>query len=217
MRIDQLWHRGLERAARLSRPSARLSPPTGKDPGGKYAARGAFAITMLTAIRPGGTLLLRGFFEAARRSRSITDPLHRLAFIRAAHWTIVDALPDGEGKWQPLEPPYLLFESHYDVDLGEYIEMFARRVPWQMRGAWATAYGYPGVIPAEVFHRWVDDHRLEDDHYWRTYPEGTTKTVQAGLRVADRLRDFDAVVAGVDDDRFAVEYQRLLIELQGDL
>jgi hypothetical protein len=209
MGADHWWHREAGRAARLSRP-------TGNDPGGNHPAEGVFAITMLTAIRPGGTLFLRGFFEAARRSRSITDPLRRLAFIRAAHWTIVDTLPDGEGNRQPLRPPYLLFESHYDVDLGEYIEMFARRVPWQMRGAWSTAYGYPGVIPAEVFHRWVDDHRLEDDHYWRAYSEGTTKTVEAGLRVADRLRTFDAVVAGVDDYRFAVEYQRLLIELQGD-
>ena len=41
--------------------------------------------------------------------------------------------------------------------------------------------------------------------------------VAAGLRVAERLRAFDARVAGVDNNEFAFEFRRLLVELQEDL
>jgi hypothetical protein len=175
------------------------------------------ALTMATAIRPWGRLWLPVFCAAARNIPVITAPLRRLAFIRAAHWTIVHAVPDGKGGWERLRPPQLLFETNFDVDLGPYIETFAQVVPWHMRGVWASAYGYPGVPPMDSFKRWVDEHRFEADHYWCAYPEATTKMVKAGLQIADRLRDFEVAVADVDDDRFALEYDHLLIELQRHL
>lgn len=173
-----------------------------------------FALTMATAIRPWGRVWLPLFLAAARHIPAITAPLRRLEFIRAAHWTIVHALPDEKGRWQPLRPPHLLFESNYDVNLKQYIETFARALPWHMRGVWASGYGYPGVLPTDGFHQWVEQHRFEADHYWCAYPEATTKMVGAGLRIAERLRAFEEAVAGADDDRFAFEYDRLLIELQ---
>jgi hypothetical protein len=83
-----------------------------------------------------------------------------------------------------------------------------------MRAVWSSSYGYPGIPPSERFHQWVEEHRFPADHYWCAYPEATTKMVESGLRVAERLRDFEATVAHVDDDRFAMEYDRLLIDLQ---
>jgi hypothetical protein len=173
-----------------------------------------YALTMATAIKPWGQLWLPLFCNAARRFEFITAPLRRLAFIRAAHWTIIHAVPDGKGGWQPLRPPQFLFESNYDVDLGPYIDTFAQALPWHMRGVWASGYGYPGVIPTDGFHRWVNEHRFTADHYWCAYPEATAKMVEAGLKIADRLRDFEAAVKTVDDEGFALEYDRLLIELQ---
>ena len=41
--------------------------------------------------------------------------------------------------------------------------------------------------------------------------------VRSGLRVAERLRSFEASVAGCDDDEFAFGLRRLLVELQEDL
>jgi hypothetical protein len=172
---------------------------------------------MATAIRPGGQVLVRRFFECARRIRAVTEPLRDLALIRAAHWTVIDALPDGRGGAERLQPPYLLFESTYDVELTEYIDLFARKLPWQMRAVWGTGCGYPGVLPASAFRRWVDEHKFHEDHEWRAYPEATTRMVAAGLRVTERLRSFDARVAGVDNNEFAFEFRRLLVELQEDL
>jgi hypothetical protein len=86
-----------------------------------------------------------------------------------------------------------------------------------MRGVWGTGSGYPGVLPATAFRRWVDEHTFLEDHAWRAYPEATTRMVASGLRVAKRLRAFDARVAGVDNNEFAFEFRRLLVELQEDL
>ena len=174
-------------------------------------------LTMMTAIRPGCQRVVRGFFSTARQIDAIEAPLIDMALIRAAYWTVVEALPDGDGGSDELRPSYLLFESTYDCDLAHYIDIFARRLPWQMRGIWMTGYGYPGILPSSAFHRWVKDHSSTPDHSWLAYPEATTRMVAAGLRVADRLSAFDDAVAGCDDDEFAFQFHRLLVELQEDI
>ena len=198
----------------FSEPGSAL---TGEPPDVEGAPRPANLLTMLTAIRPGGAAVIRRFFDAVRLFPQIKQPLVDLAFIRAAHWTIVDELYDGHEKRERLDPPYLLFESTYDVDLDRYIALFAERLPWHMRAVWGTGVGYPGVIPSSGFARWVRDHCYAEDHVYRAYPEATTRMVRSGLRVADRVRAFEAAVAGADDDEFAFEFGRVLVELQDDI
>lgn len=184
---------------------------------GASRARPANIITMLTPIRPGGQALVRRFFGAVKHFPAMKQPLQDMALIRAAHWTVVETLPDGDGEPEPIRPAYLLFESTYDVDLEEYIDRFAHTLPWQMRAIWLTGSGYPGVLPSSAFYRWVEDHSLPIAHSWRAYPEATTRMVGSGLRVAQRLAEFDAVVAHCSDEDFAFEFRRLLVELQEDL
>lgn len=181
-------------------------------------ARPANLLTMVTAIRPGGAAVVRRFFEAARRFPAMgSNALRDMGLIRAAYWTVLEELPDGNGEAEPLRPAYLLFESTYDVDLGEYIDVFARTQPWQMRAIWGTGVGYPGVLPPSAFNRWVEEHSHPMAHEWRAYPEATTRMVASGLRVAERLRTFEAAVARGSDEDFAFEFRRLLVELQEDL
>jgi hypothetical protein len=182
------------------------------------APRPANLLTMLSALRPGGPALIRRFFDTVRRFPKIQQPLLDLALIRVAHWTVVDKLHNGRDKWEPLHPPYLLFESTFDLDLDNYIALFSEHLVWQMRAVWSTSYGYPGVVPPSAFTRWVRAHSYEPpDHVWRAYREATTRMVRSGLRVAERLRSFDASVAGCDAEDFAFELRRLLVELQEDL
>jgi hypothetical protein len=192
------------------------SPIAGPAPNFESASR-PFVLTMITAIRPGCQRIVRGFFSTARQIDAIQQPLIDLAVIRAAYWTVVEELPDGDGGSDELRPSYLLFESTYDCDLQNYIDIFARRLPWQMRGIWVTGAGYPGILPSSAFHRWVKDHSYTPDHSWLAYPEATTRMVASGLRVAERLRAFDAAVTGCDDEEFAFEFQRMLVELQEDI
>lgn len=173
-----------------------------------------FALTMMSAIRPFGRLWLAPFLTASRYIPQVASPLRRLGFIRAAHWTIVHALPDEDGVWRPLRPPYLLFESNFDFNLKRYIEVVIRTLPWHGRGVWSTSVGYPGVLPTDPFYLWVEQHRHYADHYWCAYPEATTRMTAGGLEVADGLRAFEAAVAGVDDATFAAEYRRMVTSLQ---
>ena len=172
---------------------------------------------MATGIRPWGRVFLPALFGAARHVPAVTAPLHRLAFIRAAHWTILKAVPDGEGGWRPLRPPFLLFESNFDVNLAQYIDAFAQALPWRMRGVWASGHGYPRLIPTEGFNTWVEHHRTFPGHYWCAYPEATTRMVGAGLHVDERVQAFQEAVEDAGDDRFAAEYERLLTDVQRDL
>jgi hypothetical protein len=172
---------------------------------------------MITAIRPGGQRLVRGFFSTVRQFPAIQEPLIDMEEIRAAYWTVVEELPVGEDRSEELRPAYLLFESTYDSDLPNYRDKFAQKLPWHMRAIWGTGSGYPGVLPSSAFNRWVDDHCYRPDHSWLAYPEATTRMVASGRRVAERLREFDAAVAGCDDDEFAFQFHRLLVELQGDI
>jgi len=195
-------------------PGSVIAGPT---PGRESPSRPANVLTMLTALRPGGAAVVRRFFDTVRLLPGIRQPLLNLALIRAAHWTVVDKLYDGHETWEPLHPPYLLFESTYDVDLDSYIAVFSEQLPWQMRAIWATSYGYPGVVPSSAFARWVREHFYDPaDHVYRAYPE-TTRMVRSGLRVAERIRSFEASVAGCDADEFAFGLRRLLVELQDDL
>jgi hypothetical protein len=86
-----------------------------------------------------------------------------------------------------------------------------------MRAVWGTGVGYPGVLPASAFRRWVEEHQFHEDHEWRAYDHATTRMVASGLRVAERLRAFDGRAAGLDNNEFAFEFRRLLVELQEDL
>lgn len=174
-------------------------------------------LTMITPIRPGGQRLVRGFFSTARQIPAIQQPLIDMEEIRAAYWTVVEELPVAEDQSEKLRPAYLLFESTYDSNLDNYIRVFADKLPWHMRAIWGTGYGYPAVLPSFAFNRWVDDHSYTPDHSWLAYPEARTRMVASGLRVAERLRAFDAAVAGCDDDEFAFQFNRLVVELQGDI
>lgn len=196
---------------------SQASAPTWQRPAGRSPVRPANLLTMISPIRPGGQALVRRFFDAVRHFPAIKQPLLDLEFIRAAHWTVIEALPDGRGEPEPLRPAYLLFESTYDVELSEYIDVFARKLPWQMRAVWGTGHGYPGVLPSSAFTRWVKEHDFPTEYRWRAYSEATTRMVASGLRVADRLREFDAAVARCTDEDFAFEFRRLLVELQEDL
>lgn len=175
-------------------------------------------LTMITAIRPGGQRLVRGFFASVRQFPAIQKPLIDMKEIRAAYWTVVEELPVGQDESEKLRPAYLLFESTYDSDLPNYIHKFAEELPWHMRAIWGTGYGYPAVLPSSAFNRWVGDHRYSPDHSYLRYPEASTRMVASALRVAERLEAFDAAMEGCDDpDTFAFEFNRMVVELQGDI
>jgi hypothetical protein len=175
------------------------------------------AATLFMPIRRGRTTWLRVLFWASRRAGLITAPMRKLSSIHFLQWTVLLSVPDGQRSWRRLERPWLWFESNFDGNLPQYIDTFARALPWRMRAVWGSAEGYPGLFPTRPYQDWTDANDVPGRHYWCAYPEATTATVGAALRVRDGYESFRASIQGAEPERFAIEYARLLVAIQGDL
>ena len=175
------------------------------------------AATLFMPIRRGRTIWLRLLFLVARHVGLVTAPMRRLSTIHFLQWTVLRAVPDASGGTRRLARPWLWFESNFDDDLNQYIDAFARAVPWRMRAVWGSAADYPGLFPSPPYQEWTNANAVPAAHYWCAYPEATTAMVGAALRVGERYRTFRAAVRGVDEHRFSTEYERFLTEVQGDL
>jgi hypothetical protein len=168
----------------------------------------ATATTLLIPLHRGWSVWCRVLFAAARRFAFITAPLRRQSFIHVAHWTMVDELCG-----RPLGRTCLYFESNFDASMDEYVDVFVQAVPWHMRMVWAGGVGYPGLYPSEDYREWSNVHANAVQHYYCGYPDATTTAVSAALEVSDRLDDFAATAAALDDDAFDAGYRRLLTEV----
>ena len=171
------------------------------------------ALTWFAPLRPGGALWSRVFLGiAARRIPAMTEPLRTLSFIHFARWTVIDRLP-GAGDRLPV--PVLLFESNFDVSLARYVDAFAYVLTRRFRLVWWRAFGYPGLLPADGFTRWVQRNSIDADHYYCAYPGTTTTMVKGALAVQERLGVFAAEPATRtgSDDEFAAAYRSLLADV----
>jgi hypothetical protein len=175
------------------------------------------AATLFMPIRPGRTPWLRALFWASRHVSFITAPMRRLSSIHFLQWTVLRTVPAGDGTRRQLDRPWLWFESNFDGDLPQYIDIFARALTWHMRAVWSSGEGYPGLFPTASYQDWTDANAVAGLHYWCAYPDDTTSVVGAALRVRDRLESFRRSVRGVDAHRFAAQYARFLRAVQGDL
>jgi hypothetical protein len=176
-----------------------------------------FSLTWPQPLRRWGKWELQVLFWAARHIPPVSRPLREMAIIRAAYWTILTRVPDGNGGLRRLRKPVLYFDASFDVDLPRYIELFAESLRWRFRALWSSGTGYPGVLPADGFVVWVDENRVPPTHYWCAYPEATTRMVRSGLRVSAAVAEFEAATAHLDDDKFAAEFERLLARVANDL
>jgi len=196
-------------------PTERLHDTTGDD---SAPVDPVTCVTMAVALRFGGAAWLKMLFAAGRRIPKIPEPMYRLAFIHFLRWTILEKVPDGEGGTDPLRPPCLLFEGDFDGNLVQYVDAFIQAVPVREWAVWNRGYDFPKLRPVERFAKWARGQSIEPDHYWFAYPEGTARTVAAGLRVNDAVAAFEAVATSATDDKeWHEHFQRLLAAVQKDI
>ena len=175
-------------------------------------------LTMAVALRFGGRTWLKTLFAAARRFPKIPEPMYKLAFIHFLRWTIVEDVPDGHGGRRKLHPAMLLFEGDFDGNVFQYIDMFKRAVPVREWSVWSPGRGFPGLYPVSGFVKWVQGQSVEPDQYYFAYPNATTKTVRAGLRVQEALDAFrDAVADITDPDEWLARFEELVAAVQREI
>ena len=180
----------------------------------------ATAITVMTPVRPGHTLMLRAVAFLGAHVAMLAEAIEKLSFIHFARWTIITEIPYN-GPPQPREAlryDYLFFESNFNGTWDEYIDAFSDVVPERMEAIWGSSFGFPGAQPAGPFKEYIHGNDLPVAHYYSAYPEATTKEVLAALRVRSAVAGFTSATGEVTDPvAFQAAYEALLTEIQHDI
>jgi hypothetical protein len=179
----------------------------------------ASAITVMTPIKPGGSLKLRLVFFAGAHIRALNTKLFQLSFIHFARWTILTHIPFNgpPQRKEHLEHDYLFFESNFNGTWDEYIDAFSEVVPERMSAIWDTSYGFPGPRPVGPFKDYIRHNDLEVAHFYAAYPHASTTEVISALAVRDALERFDRDSQGLDEESFAVAWRAFLTDVQHHL
>jgi hypothetical protein len=179
----------------------------------------ALAMTVLTPLRPGGTLFLRLLFGVLQRFPRLSLPLVRLSFIHFAHWNIVTRIPDNgppQAK-ERLNHPYLLFESNFNGRWDDYIEAFAQDLTLQMKLIWGSSFGFPGPLPVRPFEDYVRRNAVTASYYWSAYPGAATTEILSALELKKRFTAFAERVKGMPAPEFKAAYEQFLTDVQRHL
>ena len=177
---------------------------------------GPMPLTVLSPVPLWWSLWIRLTWLVARLSRGLVQRrLRRLSFIHFAHWSLVSRWPnDPAVSPDRAAPRTLVFLTTFDGSGTQYIEAFVRVVPGQIRALYGGARDFPGPRRYRPVERYIREHCHEVHHFWAANPLATTTSTGRALELRARLEAFERRVAGVDDRRFAREWERFLTSVQ---
>ena len=164
-----------------------------------------YALTAITAIRPGREPLLR------RRLRALRRPYSPFALLPSTHFArlvVLDRLAfEGPPAARPaIEQQYLLFSSTFDGDSSEardaYLEHMCRRVPETVDGVFGLCAGAPAAAEPKRFREWIVSHQVRTRAFFAHDADGDgAATCAPRSPSARRVRSFalDTQYARPDD------------------
>jgi hypothetical protein len=175
----------------------------------------AQAVVVISPIRRWWATWLRLSWPSADRMALVKAPLVKLAFIHVAHWSLVDRIPEPDGRGaRRLPHPYIIFHSNYNDDLAAYIDAFALIVPWRMRLMWHGIYGFPGPRIVDRFLEFVQTRSTEVQHYYSAYPDGSARSIAQALELSERHAELRDLAPTLTDAEFAVAWERFVADNQ---
>jgi hypothetical protein len=179
----------------------------------------AYAMNVLTPMRPGRTWLNRLIFMVARVVPATLAGLLGLSLIHFARWTIIkrDQWPD---LGQPAQPPgndYMLFMSNFNGTWDQYIDAFSDGLPGGLDLFWYSSTKYPHSIPITAFKDYIRANQVDTDYYYNATPDAAQRDIKAALRVRRALLDLAAAHGRLDAVAFQDIYRQALVAVQNDL
>jgi hypothetical protein len=178
----------------------------------------AYAMNVVTPMRPRRTFLNTFLFMAARALPERLMGLLGLSIIHFARWVMIrrNTWPDlGQPKEQLLND-YMLFVSNFNGTWDQYIDAFADGLPSGLDLFWYSSTKYPKSIPITGFKAYIRANQIDTDHYYNATPGAAQRDVKAALRVrAAVLRLQTAHAEGAE--AFAAAWLKELGTVQNDL
>lgn len=179
----------------------------------------AYAMNVITPLRPGMTWLQTAIFLAVRALPSQLRGLLGLKLIHFARWVVIRRKdwPDlGQGP-QSLSNDYVLFLSNFNGTWDQYIDAFADGLPQGLDLLWYAATDYPHSIPISTFKAYITANQIETDYYYNATPGSAQRDIKAALRVRREVLDLARRHAETDPAAFAEAYRGALRRLANSL
>lgn len=179
----------------------------------------AYAMNVITPMRPGLTWVQTAIFSLARLMPTTLGGLLGLKLIHFARWAMIrrHQWPDlGQGK-QHLQNDYMLFLSNFNGTWDQYIDAFADGIPGGLDMFWYASTKYPHSIPISVFKDYITANQVETAYYYNATPGSAQRDIKAGLRVRREMIMLEALHARTDPAAFAKVYRSTLARLANSL
>jgi hypothetical protein len=176
----------------------------------------AYAMNVVTPMRPPMTWINRFIFMLSRALPSTLAGLLGLSLIHFARWVLIkrDQWPDrGQGR-QTLVNDYMLFCSNFNGTWDQYIDAFADGIPGGLDLFWYSSTKYPNSIPITPFKNYIRANQIDTNYYYNATPGSAQRDIKAALKLKAALAKVDD---SGDDLALAAAYRAVLLEVQGGL
>jgi hypothetical protein len=172
----------------------------------------AYAFGTLSAMKPLRRSMLELGLWIVRRVGA-EHVLRELGFVHFAQWIVV---PAQRISPEPGTRDALLFLGAFNGDRTELLQLGSTRFASALDLIWSHCESWPGARHWNALRSYADTHELFADVFFNAYGDADAHDVRAALRVTNALEQFALDLPAVDS-HFRRRYERLLIELGGDL
>jgi hypothetical protein len=181
----------------------------------------AVTFNVITPMNRLGTCVVSLVLWIFDRWKSTQNTAKALAFLPFVHWVIVkrNSFPrlDDHQPAEKLNYDYLFFLSTFIGSWSTYIEAFADVLYVPLDTVWFWSVGYPFARPVGPLKAYIRRNQVESDHSYSAYPGASVRDVRAGLELRRQLETFAKTSWELSPDRFAAEFNRLLVNAQNKL
>lgn len=179
----------------------------------------AYAMNVLTPMRPRKTWINTFIFIAARALPDQLAGLMGLSIIHFARWFMIkrDQWPDlGQGKEQ-LTNDYMMFCSNFNGTWDQYIDAFSDGLPNGLDMFWYSSTKYPKSIPITPFKNYIRANQIDTDYYYNATPGSAQRDIKCAMRVRRAVLQLAQAHAGSTPAQFSAQWRSALLAVQNDL
>ena len=177
----------------------------------------AYAMNVVTPMRPGVTWINRAAFMVSRAFPASLQGLLGLGLIHFARWVIIkaDAWPQRGQPPQKMINDYMLFVSNFNGTWDQYIDAFADGLPSGLDILWYSSTKYPHSIPITPFKTYIRANQVDTGYYYNATPGSAQRDIKKAFDLIAGLRAIDA--GSLEDGELGAAYDKLLLSVQGGM
>src|SRR4051812_5467756 len=163
----------------------------------------AYALTVLTPIRPGARDDLCALLAGFERNESPFADLERTHFAR---WVVVDDFINDRSQRTEdhLACPYLLFTATLDGEVDSYLSVLCTK-DWAAR-VWGACIGAPDPPTGPALKSYLRHNQIDTGLFFSAYPDARVERVHRCLDLRQKVIEFAADGQAMDRETLKREF-----------